>query len=234
MMQTNINIEPVERLSHTTEDYLKAIFQLCSETSRASTTSISEHLGVTPASVTSMLKKLAKMEPALVDYQKHYGAKLTPEGTKKALEITRHHRLLELFLHKVLGYAWDEVHDEADRLEHVISEKFEERIAAALGHPDLDPHGDPIPSSTLDMPAAILTRLYDLKPGEEGLVQRVSDRDPELLRHLSELGIQLGTRIEVLNYSPLDDNLTVKILETDLVVVLGAKITQQIFIQRLD
>jgi len=234
MAQTRMKAEPTERLSHTTEDYLKAIFELSSENSRASTTSIAERTGVTPASVTSMLKKLSTMAPALVDYQKHYGARLTPEGTKIALEVIRRHRLLELFLHDVLAFEWDEVHDEADRLEHVISKEFEQTIALALNYPDMDPHGHPIPSEALEMPARIRTRLYDLKPGERGTVGRVSDRDPQLLRYLSEQEIGIGTQLQVRGFSPLDDNQTVHIQETGQVVVLGARITQRIYVQHLD
>ena len=234
MMQTDTNTDTefAARLSHTTEDYLKAILDLCSENSRATTTSIAERVGVKPASVTSMLKKLAAMQPALVEYQKHRGARLTPAGNKLALEVIRRHRLLELFLHDVLAFEWDEVHDEADRLEHVVSDSFIQRIAVALDHPDLDPHGHPIPTVALEMPEGIPARLYDLQPGDMAVVRQVSDRDSQLLRHLSELGIGLGTRLEVRDFSPLDDNQVVRILETGQEAVLGPKITQQICVQQ--
>ncbi len=233
MMQTNTRAESSAKLSHTMEDYLKAIFELCGENQRASTTSIADCVGVAPASVTSMLKRLAAMTPALVVYRKHQGARLTPEGAKLALQVIRRHRLLELFLHDVLAFEWDEVHDEADRLEHVVSEAFIQRIVVALDHPDLDPHGHPIPSDALEMPDRILPRLFDLKPGDMGIVRRVSDRDSQLLRHLRELGIGLGTRLEVRDLSPLDDNQVLRILESGQEVVLGPKITQQICVQKL-
>ena len=221
-------------ISQTVEDYLKAIFEESNPPTLASTTAIAERMGVTLASVTSMLKKLAAKTPALVDYRKHHGAKLTPEGTLLALKIIRRHRLLELFLHDVLAFEWDEVHEEADRLEHVISDAFVQRIAIALDDPDWDPHGHPIPSVDLEMPQENTIQLYDLKSGENGVVRWVSDRDPSLLRHLTELGIALGTRLEVRSFSSLDENHTVRLFETGEEVVLGAGITRQIGIQKLD
>jgi DtxR family Mn-dependent transcriptional regulator len=221
-------------ISQTIEDYLKAIFEESNPTSLASTTVIAERMGVTPASVTSMLKKLAARTPALVDYQKHHGARLTPEGTLLAMKIIRRHRLLELFLHDVLAFDWDEVHEEADRLEHAISDAFVQRIAIALDDPDWDPHGHPIPSAALEMPQENTIRLYDLKSGDSGVVRWVSDRDAPLLRRLTELGIGLGTRLEVRNFSSLDENHTIRLLETDEEVVLGPRITRQIGIQKLD
>jgi DtxR family Mn-dependent transcriptional regulator len=221
-------------ISQTIEDYLKAIFEESNSESLASTTAIAERMGVTPASVTSMLKRLAARTPALVDYRKHHGARLTPEGTLLALKIIRRHRLLELFLHDVLAFEWDEVHEEADRLEHAISDAFVQRIAIALDDPDWDPHGHPIPSADLEMPRENTVRLHDLIPGERGVVRWVSDRDPPLLRHLIELGIGLGTRLEVRSFSSLDENHTVRLLETGKEAVLGAGITRQIGIQKLD
>ncbi len=139
-------------LTQTIEDYLKSIYELTRSGQRASTNQLALYLGVTPASVSEMIKKLAESQPSLVDYQKHHGVILTQDGERIALEILRHHRLLEMYLHQVLGYGWDEVHDEADRLEHVISEEFEERIAQALGNPQRDPHGDPIPTRDFQLP----------------------------------------------------------------------------------
>src|SRR5580692_7513896 len=128
--------------SEAVDDYLKAIFQLSGREERqVSSTEIAVHLSITAASVTNMLQKLAAQEPPLVVYEKHHGVKLAKAGKKRALEIVRHHRLIETFLHEILDYPWDEVHQEAERLEHFISERFEERIAAKLGHPEFDPHG---------------------------------------------------------------------------------------------
>ena len=155
-----------ENLTHAIEDYLKTIFDITTTNERASTNMIASSLGVTPASVTGMIKKLASTVPPLLEYQSHRGVILTGEGERIALEIIRHHRLIEMFLHQILGYEWDEVHAEADRLEHVISEEFEERIARVLGDPSHDPHGDPIPTRDLDMPEMPSKALIDARPGQ--------------------------------------------------------------------
>lgn len=219
-----------EQLTQSIEDYLKAIYELTREAGRASTTQLAEYLEVTPASVTGMLQKLAGSQPPLVEYQKHRGVVLTETGERVALETLRHHRLLELFLHKILGYPWDEVHEEADRLEHVISEKFEERIAVALGNPHLDPHGDPIPRRDLSLPTTSATSLSELRPGQSATIKRVRDSDAELLRYLDELGIIPEVSIEVVDHTEFDGNLHLKVSEQDKVVVLGPRITGQIFV----
>lgn len=218
-------------VSNATEDYLKAIYALTANKARATTNQIAGALDVKPASVTGMIKKLSQCAPPLVDYQKHYGVALTPEGEKIALETIRHHRLLETFLFESLGFEWDAVHDEADRLEHVISEEFEERIAQALGDPTHDPHGDPIPTRDLEMPSQATTRLSDLRAGQQAVIKRVSDTDPELLRYLSERGIFPGVCVNVAGYSPFDDNLTIQIRDKAQSIVLGARITRQIFVK---
>jgi len=220
-----------DTLTHAIEDYLKTIYDLSATYGRASTSQIAEVLDIKPGSVTGMLQKLAAVEPPLVEYQKHQGVILTPEGEQVALEIIRHHRLLETFLHQNLGYAWDTVHAEADRLEHVISEEFEERIAQALGDPTHDPHGDPIPNRDLEMPSQANTCLCDLRTGQRATIQRVRDTDPELLRYLSDRGLIPGARIVVLEYSPFDDNLCLQIEEQVESIVLGARITCQIFVE---
>ncbi len=219
-----------ENLTHAVEDYLKAIYMIQSAQGRATTNEIADRLGVTPASVTGMLKKLASTQPALVQYRKHQGVLLTPDGERVALEIVRHHRLLELYLHQILGYEWEDVHAEADRLEHVISEEFEERIAAVLGDPSHDPHGDPIPTRDLEIPASPSTRLSDLRQGNWAVVHRVQDRDPDLLRYLSEIGMIPQARLEVLEYSPFDENLRLQISGQASPVVLGPRITRQIYV----
>jgi DtxR family Mn-dependent transcriptional regulator len=218
-------------VTHATEDYLKTIYALTAVRERASTNQIAEALEVRPASVTGMVKKLSQSQPPLVDYQKHYGVALTPEGEKVALETIRHHRLLETFLYEMLGFDWDTVHAEADRLEHVISEEFEERMAAVLGDPTHDPHGDPIPSRDLVMPSQTTTRLSDLKPGHEAVVKRVRDANPDLLRYLSECGILPGVCVEVTGYSPFDDNHSIRVQNHSEVLVMGARITRQIFVE---
>ena len=222
-----------DTLTHSIEDYLKTIYDLSVTHGRASTSQIAEVLEIKPGSVTGMIQKLAAADPPLVEYQKHQGVILTPDGEQIALEIIRHHRLLETFLHQNLGYDWDLVHAEADRLEHVISEEFEERIAQALGDPTHDPHGDPIPDRDLQMPSQTNTRLCDLRPGQRAAIQRVRDTDPELLRYLSDRGLIPGVRIAVLDYSPFDDNLCLQIEGQVESVVLGARITCQIFVEAI-
>lgn len=217
-------------LTHAVEDYLKAIYQIQSAYGRASTKEIADQLQVTPASVTGMIKKLSETRPPLLEYRKHQGVTLTEEGEDVALEIIRHHRLLELFLHQILGYEWEDVHAEADRLEHVISEEFEERIAEALGDPSHDPHGDPIPTRDLQIPASSTTRLYDLREGDVATVQRVQDRDPDLLRYLSEIGMLPQTRLTILEYSPFDENLRLELEGQAQPIVLGPRVTRQIFV----
>src|SRR5271170_4994930 len=164
--------------SEAIDDYLKAIFQLSGPLERqVSSTEIAAHLTITAASVTNMLQKLAAQDLPLVVYEKHYGVKLSKAGKKRALEIIRHHRLIETFLHKVLDYPWDEVHQEAERLEHFISERFEERIAAKLGHPEFDPHGHAIPAMDGKMPKQNSVLLTDVQEAGIFVVESVSDWD---------------------------------------------------------
>ncbi len=221
------------RLSDTVEDYLKIIYHLSNGEGRVSTGRIAGELAVSPASVTDMIQRLAAEKPPLLDYRKHQGVALTESGTKAALEIIRHHRLLELFLHKVLGYSWDEVHEEAERLEHVISEEFEERVAAVLGNPKQGLHGEPIPNRNLEMPDQDCCSLHELRPNQRGRVQEVNDDDPGLLRHLASLGLVPGVEFEVVDYSPYDDNLHVLIGDGKEELVLGANITNQIQVKVL-
>jgi DtxR family Mn-dependent transcriptional regulator len=220
-----------ENLTRVIEDYLKTIYELTCTTERATTNQIAEKMEVTPASVTNMIQKLAETDPPLLDYRKHHGVSLTPEGERVALEIIRHHRLLEMFLHETLGYSWDEVHEEADRLEHVISEEMEERIAISLGNPQHDPHGDPIPSRDLQMPRSTYITLSLLRPPQKARVKRVSDSDPNLLRYLSERGIEPDAQLEILEFSPFDNNLMVRVTGSDEPVVLGSMVTSQVFVE---
>jgi DtxR family Mn-dependent transcriptional regulator len=222
-----------EHLTHAIEDYLKTIYKLSNQHGRASTNDLAERLAVKPASVSGMIKKLAETTPPLVNYEKHQGVTLTPDGEAVALEILRHHRLLELYLHQILGYSWDKVHDEADRLEHVISEEFEARIAEALGDPLHDPHGDPIPTIDLELPPTTTLRLSDLRPGQHAVIRRVLDRDADLLCFLEEQGLVPAIQLYVENYSSFDDNLTIKVANSDAQIVLGPKITRQIFVERI-
>jgi DtxR family Mn-dependent transcriptional regulator len=216
-------------LTVSTQDYLKHIYELTEGGGNASTNALSERLNVTPPSVTKMIQKLATTQPALVDYQKHQGVTLTREGERAALEVIRHHRLLETWLVQTLGYSWDEVHEEAERLEHVISEVMERRIAAAMGHPLRDPHGELIPTSELVMPLEDSNPLSALRPKQKARIQCVKNADTELLRYLESLGLLPGVQIMILGYSPFDHNLTVESGEK--VSVLGLNISSKIFVE---
>lgn len=220
-----------EELTASIEDYLKAIYVLTADSGRASTNQIAERMGVKPASVTGMLQKMASYDPPLVEYAKHRGAVLTEQGSAVALEMIRHHRLLELYLSRELGYSWDEVHNEADRLEHVISEDFEERIAQALGDPSHDPHGEPIPTRDFQVPPQANTRLSELRPGQRARLSRVDAADPALLRYLDSLELRPGTGVRVLDYSAFDGNLKLEIEGLRDVVVLGPQVTRMIFVE---
>jgi DtxR family Mn-dependent transcriptional regulator len=180
------------------DDYLKAILELGGENEeRVASNSLAGHLGVRAASVTGMLQKLASHKPPLVKYEKHHGAHLTSAGKMRALEVLRHHRLLERFLHDVLDYPWDEVHDEAERLEHFISERLEDRIAAKLGDPETDPHGHPIPERNGTIPGRKEVLLSKWACGVPAVISSVSDRDPAALREMKRLGLKPGVGITV-------------------------------------
>jgi DtxR family transcriptional regulator, Mn-dependent transcriptional regulator len=176
------------------QDYIKAIFTLGQHGS-VGTNDIAKHLDVSAASVTSMVKKLCELN--LVRHQAYQGAELTVAGRKVALELIRHHRLIETYLAEALGYAWHEVHDEAERLEHHISEAFEERIDALLGHPTYDPHGDPIPAKDGRMPPSWTERLCDAPEGRRVILRRVSDHDAAMLQYLHQHGLLLATTVQV-------------------------------------
>jgi DtxR family Mn-dependent transcriptional regulator len=190
-------------LSAKMEDYLKALYQLQrDEDGPVSTSSLAEALDVTPPTASSMLETLE--DGGFVEREKYKGARLSPEGETVALEVVRHHRLLETYLTEHLGYDWSEVHDEADRLEHHISEEFERRVAAALDDPKVDPHGDPIPSEALEpLDEDVGDTLGEHETGDEVVVERVSDRDPEELAYLSERGIAPDSRLEVVDVAPI-------------------------------
>ncbi len=192
------------------EDYLKTIFSLAEVETPVSTSRIAEARDVKPGSVTSMLQRLAKLN--LVHYEKHYGVTLTEGGEKIALEVIRHHRLLELYLNEALGFSWDEVHEQADILEHVISEKLEERIATILGNPKFDPHGDPIPDVDGSIETIPMVPLIETAVGTTTQIARIQDdANSEMLRYLAELGLTLGKTVKILNVAPFDGPLTIEI-----------------------
>jgi len=189
------------RFSDAIQNYAKAIYALEQRGGGAVTNNaLAERLGVTPASASSMVKKLDEL--GLVRHLPYKGVKLTAGGRRVALEVLRHHRLLELYLAKSLGVPWDRVHDEAEVLEHVLSEELEELIAAKLGNPTHDPHGDPIPNAKLEIEEGETECLGDLQPGAHGVFVRVSDADPSMLRYLAELGITPGERFEIVDRQP--------------------------------
>lgn len=183
-------------LSESIQDYLKTIYLLRQTASRVTTTALASQLAVAAASVTGMLKKLAELK--LVEYEPYQGVLLTPGGEKIALEVIRHHRLLELYLMEAMGYSWDRVHAEAERLEHAISEEFEDRMSRLLGNPQTDPHGHPIPAKDGTVAAVSRRRLSDVPAGAAAQVEHIRDEDPALLRRVADLGLMPRTRLVVL------------------------------------
>ena len=210
------------------EDYLKIIYKLQHETDKVTTQSISERMKVQSPSVTNMVKRLAELH--LVEYAPYRGVLLTASGKKAALEVLRHHRLLELYLKEALGYSWDEVHEEADRLEHSISEEFEARIDRALGHPTTDPHGDPIPTPDGEIRPLSDLLLGDLEVGDGAIIERVCDRDPEKLRYLGQLGLYPSARVQVIERFPFDGPVRVQV--GDAQYIIGRELAQSIHVSR--
>ncbi len=200
------------------EDYAKAIYALEDRAEGAvGNNALAERLGVTPASASGMVKKLGDL--GLVRHVPYRGVELTTEGRELALEVLRHHRLLELYLAESLGVPWDRVHDEAEVLEHVLSEELEELIAGKLGNPTRDPHGDPIPTVDGRVPEQPTERLDDLPVGARGRFARVSDSDPEMLRYLADRGVRPGHDLEIVDRQPFEGPLSVRFGEA--VHVLG-------------
>lgn len=194
------------------EDYLKAIYSIESDSGSAvSTNALAKRLQVSPASASEMARKLA--EAGFVEHARYRGVSLTASGRRRALGVVRRHRLVELFLAESLGMPWDRVHDHAEVLEHAVSDELEELIAAKLGHPERDPHGDPIPTRDGLMPEETSCRLSELPVGAEAVLVRVSDADPRMLRHLSGWGVSLGDLVEVLERQPFGGGLQVRIAE---------------------
>lgn len=195
--------------SSAVEDYAKAIYALQTPEGRpVSTNALAERLNVTPASASGMVKRLGEL--GLVSHRRYHGVLLTDSGRRVALEVMRHHRLLELYLVESLGVPWDRVHQEAEVLEHVLSEDLEELIAAKLGDPTHDPHGDPIPSRELVLEEPCTESLETLEPGARGTFARVSDSDPDMLRYLADLGIAPGDHLEVVERQPFGGPLFVR------------------------
>jgi len=214
MAHSGFRRDPEAPNTEAVEDYAKALHALAQRSDGPVTTSaLAERLGVSAGSVTSMLKRMDEM--GLVRHEPYRGALLTARGERVALEVIRHHRLLESYLAEVLGMPWDRVHDEAEVLEHYISEELEERIAEALGDPRHDPHGDPIPNASLDLASDETVRLTEVEPGSQASFARVSDSDPEMLRYLAERGIGPGAELRVVSRDPFDGPLHVTVEGTE-------------------
>jgi DtxR family Mn-dependent transcriptional regulator len=196
-------------VSESAQDYLKAIWKLQAAHGEATTSALAGELGVSPASATAMLKKLDRL--GLVQHEPYHGARLTPAGERVALEVIRHHRLLELYLKEALGLSWDQVHAEAERLEHYLSDEVEARIDAALGYPTRDPHGDPIPTAELVLETGERRTLVDVAAGDGAVVRRVPDSDPELLRYLADLGLVPECPVVMIEQAPFEGPVTLEI-----------------------
>ena len=221
---------PLSMTTQAIQDYLKIIFKLQHGGHVASTSAIAEKLAISPASVTGMIKKLSKM--GLAEHSPYHGVTLTEEGKALALELIRHHRLLELYLQKALGFTWDKVDAEAERLEHHISEEMEAAMAAFLGDPTEDPHGDPIPTKDGYMPDVRYDRLSEMGPGQLVRIRRVKDSDPDLLRYLGTLGMYPHVIVEVVDKAPFDGPLVVRVSGAQ--QALGAQVTDSIFVEPIE
>ncbi len=209
MTESDASTASRPKFSAAIEDYVKSIYLLQQEHEQVTTSLLAAQLGVAPASVTGMLQRLDRLH--LVAYTPYRSVELTELGRRTALEVLRHHRLLELYLTEALGYSWDEVHAEADVLEHAISEQLEARIAAQLGHPLADPHGDPIPGPDLTLPPAPAGSLAEAPLGRRLRVVRVTNQDPAHLRYLTSLGLVPGAEVRVAERAPFDGPLTLAI-----------------------
>ncbi len=209
------------------EDYLKAIYQLGQGDAPVGTSAIAERLGVAPGSVTGMLKRLGRQR--LVQHERYRGATLTVEGRREAIRLIRRHRILELFLVDVLGYTWDQVHEEAERLEHAASDGLVNRMAATLGDPEVDPHGHPIPSRAGHLRTLSLPTLAELEPGNRAVLRRVSDEDAEALRYLARLNLIPGVAVEVLEQQP--DNGPIRLRVADREETIGRELARRLRVE---
>lgn len=215
-------------LSQSMQSYLKVIYEILELHDRATTSVIAARMGLSQPSVTSMIKRLADLN--LVRHEPYQGVKLTRAGERIAVEVIRHHRLLELYLTDSLGVPWDQVHDEAEKLQHAISEDLEDRIAAALGDPRVDPHGAPIPAPDGSVVRIEGVALSEVGAGETVVVREVSDRNPDLLRHLGNMHLYPGTEITVVRVEPLDGPLVIRSGEQE--YILGREAASEIRVSR--
>lgn len=228
--------------SHACQDYLKAIYDLQTSRERVATTALATHLGVKPSSVTVMVRKLSDIRPQLVNYKSHRGVKLTPTGRIAAVALVRRHRLIEQLLVTTLGFEWDQVHEEAHRLEHCVSDLFIEKVDALLNHPKVDPHGQPIPTATGSFTAAEVTCVADVPLNTVFYIARVGSEEQTFLKHLSRIGLQLKVPVCVREVTPAADTLTMEILgrstnttknaRKKTTRVIGMSLARQIFVSK--
>lgn len=216
-------------ITQTDENYLKETYSLQREHERVTTSMLAERFGTTAATVTGMLKKLADRN--LVAYEPYHGVTLLEAGKAIALEVIRHHRLLETYLARAMGISWDRIHEEAEQLEHALSEFLEQRIDELLGHPTLDPHGSPIPAKDGTIVEPDRLPLSDVPAGANVEITEVWDRDPQMLLHLDRLGLHLHAMITVVNREPIDELLTIEVGEEQFVI--GKNTAQHIFVTEL-
>ncbi len=217
-----------EHPSPVIQDYVKAVYSLEARgPGPVGTNALADRLGVTPGSVSAMLRKLAELD--LVTLAPYHGVQLTEPGRRLALEVVRHHRLLELFLAEQLGMPWDRVHQEAEVLEHWLSEELEAAIADKLGQPTIDPHGDPIPTAELQVDEGSTVSLESLRPGQRGILVRVSDSDPAMLRFLAAKGISPGERLEVIDKDPFDGPVFLRFSDGE--VILGGQLARMMRVE---
>jgi DtxR family Mn-dependent transcriptional regulator len=218
----------VASLTAPAEDYLKAIYDLERSGNAAGTNEIASQLAIAPASVSGMVRRLA--EQGLIEHERYHGVRLTEAGRRAALRTLRRHRIIEAYLAQALGYAWDRVHDEAERLEHAASDELIDRMAAAIGEPAHDPHGAPIPTREGSVDEQALTSIDELAVGERARIRRVSDRDADRLRYLAELGMTPGTTFEVVERAPFDGPITVR-LDDGTARSVGRALARQVLVE---
>jgi DtxR family Mn-dependent transcriptional regulator len=219
---------PAPHLSRSVEDYLKAVYSLTERGESASTSALAESLDVQPASVTGMVKRLA--ECGYLEHARYRGVRLTEAGSREALRIIRRHRILETYLNTHLDYSWEDVHEEAERLEHAASDTLIDRMAAILKHPSHDPHGAPIPTPSGEIEASEFVTLNEVDPGVAVQIRSVQDEDPDRLRYLETLGLVPGARIVIEERAPFDGPTTVTIGSRETAEVIGSDLADGIFV----
>jgi len=218
--------KPPAELTGPVEDYLKAIFELERSGEPAETNAIARTLGIAPASVSGMVRRLA--EQGLITHERYHGARLTAAGRRAALKTLRRHRVIEAYLTSALGYSWDRVHDEAERLEHAATDELVNRMAAAIGEPETDPHGAPIPTREGRLHERTLVPLSSLQPGDSARVERVSDEDADRLRYFAELGIVPGAIVEIIAREPFDGPIALRVADASRTI--GHELASQILV----